>query len=175
MSTITLISGFAGAGKSTISRLLAQQAARSLHISVDALREMTISGQMQPGLDWTDEGYAQFARARKTALFMAQLYAEAGVQVLIDDVCVPHMFADHYAPMASNPLAKRILLMPSRDALRQRMQQRQAPWDHILPSIVDDVYDYLEPMPKDGWIVLDTSDWSIERTVNEVQAHIRPD
>ena len=31
--------------------------------------------------------------------------------------------------------------------------QRGGPWDHVLGNYVAEVYDYLELMPKDGWIV----------------------
>jgi predicted kinase len=172
MSTITLITGFAGAGKSTVSRLLAQQFSRCLHISVDALREMMVTGQCNPSTAWSEEAYQQFQRARATAIYMAQLNASHGVQVLIDDVCVPYMFAEHYAPLAALPNARRILLMPSRTAVHERIKQRQGPWDHILGNYIAEVYDYLEPMPKAGWIVLDTSDWTVEKTVSEVSTHI---
>ncbi len=174
MGTITLISGFASSGKSTVSRLLAERCASSLHISVDTLREMTVSGQVKPDAGgWTDEGYRQFERARSTAIYMAKLYAAQVVDVFIDDVCVPYMFSEHYASLLSTPMAKRILLMPTRASLRERMRQRNGPWDHVLPSFIDEVYDYLEPMPKTGWVVLDTSDWSIEKTITEVAERIR--
>lgn len=172
MSSITLITGFAGSGKSTVSKLLARQFPKCLHISVDTLREMMVSGQFTPNDGWSEEGYRQFQLARTTALSMAVLYASQGVDVLIDDVCVPHMFAEHYAPLSTNPIARRVLLLPSRAAVLKRIQQRGGPWDHVLGNYVGEVYDYLEPMPKTGWIVLDSSDWTIDHTVNIVASHV---
>ena len=41
-------------------------------------------------------------------------------------------------------------------------------WEEDLIKHVPWFYSYLEPMPKDGWIVLDSGDWTIEQTVAEV-------
>ena len=57
-------------------------------------------------------------------------------------------------------------------ALIERMKKRDGPWDHILIDKVPMVYSYLEPMPKDGWIVLDSGESTIEQTVHEVLSHI---
>src|SRR5690349_15017848 len=97
LSNIIFITGAPGSGKSTIARRLAEHYPKSLHLQVDHLREMMVSGLALPGGDaWNDEINRQFQWARTSAGNMAEVYARAGVVVVIDDVSVPAEFAEHY-------------------------------------------------------------------------------
>jgi adenylate kinase family enzyme len=175
MSNIIFITGPSGAGKSTISRQVADHYPRSVHLQVDHLRDMTVKGAELPaGQEWTDEATRQFQLARSTAIFMAKQYAEAGFVVVIDDVCVPADFAGYYSELFKDPTVSRVLLLPTQAALTERMQKRNGPYDHILIQYVPWFYNYLDPMPKTGWIVLDTSDLTVERTAQEVLRRITP-
>ena len=172
MNKIVLITGFAGSGKSTVGRLVAEHFSKSMHIKVDDLREMMVKGIEPPGEEITQEAYRQFQWARNTVIYMAQLYASQGVDIVIDDVCSPPNFAEQYAELFKNPLVHRVLLFPKAPTLIERMKKRAGPWDPILVDAVPMVYSYLEPMPKDGWIVLASGDWTIEQTVQEILSKI---
>ena len=162
MNKIVLITGFAGSGKSTVGRLVAEHFSKSMHIKVDDLREMMVKGIEPPGEEITQEAYRQFEWARNTVIYMAQLYASQGVVIVIDNFCSPPNFAEQYAEPFKTPLVHRVLLFPKGPTLIERMKKRAGPWDPILVDAVPMVYSYLEPMPKDGWIVLDSGDWTIE-------------
>jgi predicted kinase len=172
LNKIVLITGHAGSGKSTVSRLVAEHFSKSMHLQVDQLREMMVKGVAVPGDEWTKEAYEQFQRARSTVIYMAQLYASQGVDVVIDDVCVPPNFVEQYAALFAIPAVHRVLLFPKAPALIERIKKRAGPWDHLLINYVPEIYSYLEPMPKDGWIVLDSGEWTIEHTVHEVLSSI---
>jgi predicted kinase len=173
MTSIVFVTGPACSGKSTIAHLLAKQFPKSLHLQVDHLRDMMVNGNELPqGQTWNEETTRQFQRARSTATYMAQLYAREGVDVIIDDVCVPPEFADHYQQLFQDRAVHRVLLLPRQDVLIDRMQKRAGPYDKFLIEFVPWFYSYLDPMPKEGWIVLDTSDWTIEQTVQEVLIQI---
>ena len=85
---------------------------------------------------------------------------------------MPAEFAEHYEPLFNDPLARRVLLLPTADALIKRLQNRAGPYDEFLIKEVPWMYSYLDSMPKAGWMVLDTSEWTIEQTFNEVLSRI---
>jgi deoxyadenosine/deoxycytidine kinase len=171
MNNIIFITGMAGAGKSTVGRLVAKHFAKCLFIQVDELREKMVKGYARPeGGVFTEEVMQQFQLARSTAIYMARLYANQGVDVVIDDVCVPSNFVEQYAALFELPEAHRVLLYPKAAVVIERIKQRGGPWEHI--PYVPVIYHYLDSMPKDGWIVLDSSEWSVEQTVNEVLSNI---
>ena len=151
MNKIVFLTGAPASGKTTIARLLAKDSPKSIHIQVDQLREMMVSGFQMPGGDhWPDEATRQFQWGRTTAGFMANLYASNGVDAFIDDVCVPQFFSDQYAELFKNPAILRVLLMPSQDALIERLKKRAGPYDSHLIAAIPWIYEYQEPMPKDG-------------------------
>lgn len=173
MNNIIFITGMAGAGKSTVGRLVARHFPKCLFIQVDELREKMVKGYVRPeGGVFTKEAIQQFQMARSTAIYMARLYANQGVDVVIDDACAPSNFVEQYAALFEIPEVHRVLLYPKAPVVIERIKQRGGPLEHI--TYVPVVYAYLDSMSKDGWIVLDSSEWTIEQTVNEVLSNIAP-
>ena len=174
MSTITLITGAPGAGKSTISKLLANRFGKCLIINVDELRGMMTVGASTPDRGWTSDAYTEFRLARSVAIYMARLYANEGIDVIVDDPCVPEDFAENYEPLFKSLPVGRVLLLPNCEAVRARLAIRGNPWDHVLINKIGELYLRLSAMDKEGWIVIDSSEWSIERTLTEVivQLHL---
>ncbi|TMG44935.1 MAG: ATP-binding protein, partial [Chloroflexi bacterium] len=82
---IWLISGAPGAGKSTVSDALCRRFRLAVHIPVDDIRDWVRSGFASP-VEWTNETGRQFALARRGAARIATDYADAGFDVMVDDV-----------------------------------------------------------------------------------------
>jgi adenylate kinase family enzyme len=162
----------AGSGKSTVGRLVAEHFPKCLFIQVDELRHKIVKGYATPDGEFTEEIIQQFQMARSTAIYMAHLYANQGVDVVIDDVCIPPNFVEQYAALFEIPEVHRVLLYPKAPVVIERLKQRDGLWDHVLINSVPKIYSYLDSMPKDGWIVLDSSGWTIKQTVNEVLSNI---
>jgi predicted kinase len=161
----------AGAGKSTVGRLVARHFPKCLFIQVDELREKMVKGYARPeGGVFTQEVMQQFQMARSTAIYMARLYAGQGVDVVIDDVCAPPNFVEQYGTLFEMPEVHRVLLYPKAAVVIERIKQRGGPLEHI--KYVTVIYNFLDAMPKDGWVVLDSSEWTIERTANELLSNI---
>ncbi|HRL14538.1 MAG TPA: hypothetical protein PKX07_21830, partial [Aggregatilineales bacterium] len=95
MNPIYVVVGPPAVGKSTTSRALAARFPKSIHIPVDDLRNMVVSGLMLPGAVWSDGLAQQITLARTSAASMALAYHTAGFAVVIDDFWDPNHAADY--------------------------------------------------------------------------------
>ncbi len=174
MTPIFLLVGGPAVGKSTTAAGLAARFAKSIHIPVDAVRDMVVSGQALPGVDWSQELIEQLVVARECVTFMALAYHKAGFVVVIDDFWDPVSGLAEYAALFSYPQTRKILLYPSRDAARARNRVRSGSGAAV--EYIDDgirlVYQHLDAVVGDlaaqGWWVLDTSELGVEDVVQEI-------
>jgi predicted kinase len=176
MTPIFLLTGGPAVGKSTTAAALAARFSKSIHIPVDAVRDMVVSGQALPGAEWSQELVEQLIVARECVTFMALAYHKAGFAVVIDDFWDPNSGLAEYTALASHPQTNRILLYPSRDAARARNRVRSGPGG--AADYIDDgirlVYEHLDTVVDDltaqGWWVLDTTEQGVEDVVQEILA-----
>jgi predicted kinase len=176
MTPIFLLAGGPAVGKSTTAAALAARFPKSVHIPVDAVRDMVVSGQALPGADWSQQLVEQLAVARECAVYMALAYHRAGFAVVIDDFWDPNSGLAEYAALFSHPLARRILLYPSRDAAHARNRERSG--SGVAVDYIDDgirlVYENLDAVVGDleaqGWWVLDTTELGVEDVVQAILA-----
>jgi predicted kinase len=83
---IFMITGTPGSGKTSVAVALMRRFPFGLHIPVDDLRELVVSGIAHPVPVWTAETERQFRLARRSAAQSARLYAAAGFAVALDEV-----------------------------------------------------------------------------------------
>ncbi len=123
MEPIFLIVGGPAVGKSTASRALAGTFPRGVHIPVDNLRDMVVSGQALPGPEWPDELVLQIRLARETAVGMALRYATEGFTVVIDDFIDPNGLVE-YAGLHTVPTFHAAVLWASEEEMHRRTEVR---------------------------------------------------
>ena len=176
MQPIFIVIGPPAVGKSTTSKALASKYSRSIHIPVDDIRDMVVSGLALPGLEWSPELVQQLSLARESVIHMALNYQRAGFAVVIDDFLDPLQLSEYQA-FLNTPEIHKFVLYPDQATAHARNFQRAG--DDPVRDYIDEgihiVYQQLnfmiEPLRKDGWIVLDTTELSIEETVLEILNH----
>jgi predicted kinase len=174
MGLIYLLVGAPAVGKSSAARALARRCSKSVHISVDDLRDMVVSGQVLPGKEWSAELIDQLRLARKTASQMAMDYSQAGFDVVIDDFWDPVSRLAEYDGLREKPDAYRVLLYPSQAAAEARNAKRSGadPGGEYIAAGIRQVYHSLtadvDRLRGDGWRVHDTTDASIDQTVDRL-------
>lgn len=173
MNPIFIIVGPPAVGKSTTSRVLAARFPKSLHIPVDNLREMVVSGLVLPSAEWSEELSRQISLARLSAVQMALAYQSAGFAVVIDDFMDPNHASD-YQPLRGNPVVQKIVLFPQQEAAHLRNLQRsgdspaRAYIDEGIHIVYQQLNEVVPHLAQEGWRVIDTTQISVEQTVEEI-------
>lgn len=170
MKPIFLIVGPPAVGKSTTSRALAARFARSIHIGVDDLRDMVVSGLVLPSATWSDELAQQINFARGTAVHMALKYREAGFAVVIDDFWDPNHPTDYQALLNQTNIRKIVLYPAQAEAHRRNLQRSgDSPARGYIDEGIRIVYQQLNPilaqLAEAGWQIVDTTALDVEETV----------
>ena len=176
--SIFILTGTPASGKSSVARALLQRFSFGVHIPVDDLRGMVVSGLSNPIGSWDEETDRQFRLARDSAAQMAKVYAQGGFAVVIDDVIFPDAVAHHYDEQLASFEVHKVLLRPTVEVAVARNMAREIDVDNAqLSKIIEPVYAHFatfgfEQMIADGWCILDTSAYSIEESVSELLAQV---
>lgn len=173
MQPVFILIGPPAVGKSTTSKALASKFGRSIHIPVDDIRDMVVSGLVLPGPDWSPELVQQLTLARESAIHTALHYRKAGFAVVIDDFLDPNQLRE-YQTFLTEPRIHKFVLYPDQAAAHARNFQRAGddPGRVYIDEGIHIVYQQLplmmEPLREGGWTVLDTTALSIDETVLEI-------
>jgi chloramphenicol 3-O-phosphotransferase len=167
---VYILAGPPGSGKSAVATALMRRFPLGLHIPIDDLREWVVSGVAHPVPEWTEETGRQFALARRGAADLARRYAEAGYAVAIDDVLFPDDASAHILPSLAGLTVRPVVLLPRLEvALWRNLRRAGKPFDPALlvPTIRAVHRAYSERL-RGAWPVLDTSDLSLDETVDRI-------
>ena len=160
---VCLITGPAGAGKSTVSHLLAEKFEKSAVVTVDSLRNSIIRGRVKP---WphSEEVDRQITLAAKNACLLANNFLDSGFSVFIDDV-IGRKLLNQYKD--SFPNIKTFLLLPSVEILLSRFDNRGD--DAHLRKRTEELYEKFTSRKNElDWVVIDSSNQTAEETADQI-------
>lgn len=169
-TAIFFISGTQGAGKTTVSSILARRFRRGVHVSADTLQKMIVSGGEWPQAraskrdtsDFEGEAGRQLRlRLHNTAL-LARSFFDAGFTVVLDDIVVGDRLGHLLAELDDVDFLF-VLLTPSLAAVREREHERGTElwreWEWLSEAV--------RSTPKVG-LWLDSTGQTPEETVDEI-------
>jgi broad-specificity NMP kinase len=164
--TAFLITGIPGAGKTTVSHLLAERFPRAAHIEADRLHQLIVSGGLWPDQEPHDEAMQQLELRARNAALLADSFDQAGFVPVIDDIVVVRerlaIYTDRLPSLHVVVLAPRVEVALERDDKRgyKRVGER---WKHLDAEQRD-------ALTAPGIVWIDSSDQSPEQTVDAVLA-----
>lgn len=143
---------------------------KSVHIPVDDLRELVVPGITYPGI-WNDLLIEQLTLARTSAALMGLKYSRAGFAVVVDNFWDPYNQLQEYGQLFPVAHFHKVLLYPSQQAAEERNLKRAGGDERnaYIAAGIQLVYGALAAKISNfecqGWIVVDTTDKSVEMTV----------
>ncbi len=172
MQPVFLIMGTPASGKSTVSKALMQRFEQGVHIPVDNLRQMVVSGLSDMALEVPPATLEQLRLARETASSMARIYSDNEFAVAIDDFWYGDKPDEVYSQKIGQRIT-RILLLPSLETTVQRLFSRnldEGSFKQNLEQAIRYLYTQIKAHPKTNWLVIDSSQLSVEETVDKILA-----
>lgn len=120
---VLIVTGGPGAGKTTVARLLADRASRSVHLDADRFFGFIRSGWIAP---WTPEAHEQNQVVMRVVVDAAATYAAAEYLTIVDGIVIPGWF---FEPLRDELRARGssvayAVLRPSLDVAIRRSRER---------------------------------------------------
>lgn len=162
-----LITGAPGAGKSTVSRLVARTLSRAALIDGDDVNRLIVSGRVWSLGEPADEAARQVRLCNQNLCELAANFADAGFTPVIDWIIPDREQLDQYREALGPRRLLVVVLAPSIDVCRYRNTIRD-PEDQFF----FDGYEALASTMRSGFGTvgwwLDTSDLSPEETARRI-------
>ena len=162
---IILITGVMAAGKSTVAQRVAEALPKSVHLRGDMFRKMIVNGRADMSADESEEALQQLSLRYRTSVEVAKRYAEAGFDVVYQDVILGEMLTFVLSLFDRNQ-PHVFALNPRSDIVEHREQLREKVG--YIGFTVQDLMQILENRTPRLGIWIDSSDQSPDDTAAEI-------
>jgi len=170
MGRIVIVSGPPGAGKSTVSRRLAQDAVGPLgmHMHTDDMYAYIRKGFVEP---WRSDSQAQNVTLMNAMAASAAICAAGGYEVVIDGIVGPWFFDPWIQAARSRSLELHyVVLLPDEAATVARATARTAPGAMTDAGVTRQMWQAFQDFAPAPAHVVDTTGQAPEQTVAAVVA-----
>ncbi|HEU5318467.1 MAG TPA: AAA family ATPase [Chloroflexota bacterium] len=163
-----LVTGIPGAGKSTISRVLAGRFRRGAHLEGDRLGDMIVGGLVHPGQAPREESDRQSLLVINHLCLLARSFARSGFTPVLDYVCMTRGGVARYRRSLARLNLHLVVLNPGKDTALARDLARPEKTVAVHWTHLEDVM--RRELPGLGlWI--DSRDQTPEQTVAHILRH----
>ena len=164
--TLFVVAGTQGAGKSTVAQALAARFEPGAWVSADLLQKMIVSGGCWP------EGPAMSADAERQlwlrlhhACLLGRSFVANGITAVVDDIVIGTR-VDQLLEMLAGQTFVFVMLIPRLEVIREREHGRGTALWHQWEWLDDEIRTRTQRIG----LWLDTSELSVEQTVDEILA-----
>jgi predicted kinase len=159
---IVLFGGAAGVGKTTVAKLWCLTRKHSVHLQLDEIRSLIISGLADPQIITPEQG-EQYIHSVNACATLARSFVENGYDVAIDDVFEPEPTYNYWLPQLKGMDLRLVILHPPLDIVINRAAQRDK---HVIEQHIRNQYKSVSKWPQTH--VIDSNNLTPSETLERV-------
>lgn len=169
MCRMVMFTGPAGAGKSTLARAWCATRPRAVHVELDEVRHLIVSGLVDPQVPGAFQA-EHYDTSVAACCALMRAFVGSGYDVAVDDAVDPEIFGAQWSPRLGGIDCSVVVVRPSLGAVLERGAARHK---RVRPGLVRQQYAAASRWPKRRTI--DTAGQSVEESLEAARRLIDDD